>query len=167
MIAPLDGGIPVLAAMATPAVLLLANAMLILSTNQRLQAILERVHETELTISGAAPVAGPFGPDLLTDLLSGHARRARAAQRALLCLYTSAGLFVAVVVAIGLEGLGVRGALTFALAGAFLGCVLLLCGAALLVAETWIGIGATDRRLAAAMRRCRDLAGPPPDDALT
>ncbi len=46
-------GLPVLAAMATPAVLLLANAMLILSTNQRLQAIFRRVRETELSIAGA------------------------------------------------------------------------------------------------------------------
>jgi len=33
----------VLAAMVTPAMLLMANAMLVLSTNQRLQAILQRV----------------------------------------------------------------------------------------------------------------------------
>lgn len=156
-----------LAAMATPAVLLLANAMLILSTNQRLQAILERVRETELTIAGIGPAADAFGPGLLGDLLSDHARRARAAQRALLCLYGSAGLFVVVVVSIGLASLKVGGALPAALGTAFLGSVLLFCGAALLIVETWIGIGATDRRLSAAMRRCQDLGGGRPGDPLT
>ena len=48
----LGDGIAILAAMATPVVLLLANAMLILSTNQRLQSILDRVRETELAIAG-------------------------------------------------------------------------------------------------------------------
>lgn len=48
----LPDGIGVLATTATPAALLLADAMLILSTNQRLQAILERVRETELTMAG-------------------------------------------------------------------------------------------------------------------
>lgn len=50
-------GLSVLAGMATPAVLLLANAMFILSTIQRLQAILARVRETELAMVGEAATA--------------------------------------------------------------------------------------------------------------
>lgn len=49
-------GVGVFTAMATPAVLLLANAMLILSTIQRLQAILTRVRENWPT--------GPFSPSM-------------------------------------------------------------------------------------------------------
>ena len=143
-------GLSVLAAMATPAVLLLANAMLILSTNQRLQSILERVREVELSIAGADAIRETTDLSLLNELLLGHARRARAAHRALLCLYGSAGFFVCV----GLASLGVRAALVVA----FLGCVLLLCGALLLISETWIGIRATDRRFSAVLNLCAELS---------
>ncbi len=90
----LEGEVAVLAAMAAPAVLLLGNAMLILSTNQRLQNILERVRETELTMVGqdAAPEISDL--ELLNELLLTHARRARYAHRALLSFYTSTGLFM-------------------------------------------------------------------------
>jgi hypothetical protein len=151
-------GLTVLAAMATPAVLLLANAMLILSTNQRLQAILERVRETELTIAGADVAPETTDPSLLKDLLVGHARRAGAAQRALLCLYGSSGLFVVVVVCVGLASLGATAALVVALVTAFIGCALLLCGAALLIGETLIGIRATDQRLNSIMNLCEELS---------
>lgn len=151
-------GLPVLAAMATPAVLLLANAMLVLSTNQRLQAIFKRVRETELAIAGedAAPEIADLA--VLNEILIGHARRASAAHRALLCFYASTGLFVAVVVAVGLSSLGVSGALEVALVTAFLGSALLLCGALLLIGETWIGIRATDRRFATVMDLCAELS---------
>jgi hypothetical protein len=153
----MNDGLAVLAGMATPAVLLLANAMLVLSTNQRLQGILERVRETELTIAGedAAPETSDLA--LLNDLLTDHARRARSAHRALLCFYTSAAFFVVVVVSVGLETLEVVSALTVALASAFVGCALLLCGAVLLIGETWIGIRATDRRFDSVMEVCRQL----------
>ncbi len=80
MTSQLTDGLPVLAAMATPAVLLLANAMLVLSTNQRLQAIFQRVRETELTIAGedVAPEIADLA--LLNEILLGHARRASAAH---------------------------------------------------------------------------------------
>lgn len=144
--------------MATPAVLLLANAMLVLSTNQRLQAIFRRVRETELAIVGED--AAPEITDLavLEEILVGHARRAAAAHRALLCFYASTGLFVAVVVSVGLASLGVSGALQIALVTAFLGCALLICGAALLIGETWIGIRATDRRFPTIMDFAKNSA---------
>lgn len=151
-------GLAILAAMATPAVLLLGNAMLILSTNQRLENILGHVRETELTIAGAD--AAPEITDLavLNELLLVHARRARYAQRALLSFYASAVLFMVMIVLIGLTGLGVIRAVSPALVAAFAGCLLFAIGAVLLVSETWLGIGALDRRFAAVMDVCRRLA---------
>ncbi len=151
-------GLSVLAAMATPAVLLLANAMLILSTNQRLQAILDRVRETELAIAGEDLAPETTDLNLLNDLLLAHARRARAAHRALLCFYSSAGTFVVVVLLIGLGALGLEPALPAALLTAFLGSALLFCGTILLISETWIGIAATDRRFESVINRCRQLS---------
>ncbi len=69
-------GLEVLAAMAAPAVLLLGNAMLILSTNQRLQNVLDHVRETELSIIGRDAVPETSDLNLLNDLLLAHAKRA-------------------------------------------------------------------------------------------
>jgi hypothetical protein len=156
--AQLTGTLSVLAAMATPVILLLANAMLILSTNQRIQAILNRVRETELSIAGQDTAPETADLDLLNDLLLGHARRARAAHRALLCFYTSTASFVLVVITVGAAGLGTAVARPLALAAVFFGCLLLACGAVLLIVETWIGIKATDRRFRSVMDFCEELS---------
>ncbi len=152
-----DDGIAIFATMATPAVLLLANATLIQSTINRLQAILERVRETELTISGAdAMSGGEFSA--LHEMLTAHARRARYAHRALLSFYASAGLFMAVIIALGASALGLRAALGVGLTAAFMGSASLLAGAVFLVRETRMGIRAIDRRFEAVIARCRQLS---------
>lgn len=151
-------GMGALATMATPAALLLANAMLILSTNQRLQSILDRVRETELTIAGADPAPEIADLGVLNDLLLDHARRARLAHRALLSLYSSAGLFAVVILSLGGVGVGLTELVPIAILLAFGGSALLLLGAALLITETWIGIKATDRRFASIMELCQNLS---------
>jgi hypothetical protein len=95
--------------------------------------------------------------ELLNELLLTHARRARYAHRALLSFYTSTCLFMLMVVLIGLTGLGLR-AVDAALFAAFGGCVLFVVGVVLLVRETWLGIGALDRRFEKIMEVCRRLA---------
>lgn len=152
--------IAVLATMATPAVLLLANAMLILSTLQRLQAILERVRETELTIVGVDAARETADPSLLNELLASHAKRARYAHRALLSFYGSAGMFMVVIVTLGISALGLEYALKTALISAFVGSALLFTGAVLLIVETLIGIRALDRRFQVVLALCRQLLGP-------
>lgn len=152
------GALAVLASMATPAVLLLANAMLVLSTVHRLEGILDRVRETELMIAGRGEVTETTDLTILNELLVGHAQRARLAHRALLSFYTSAGLFMAVIVALGAAALGLQPALPIALVCAFLGSGLLFVGTVLLIRETWIGTKMTDRRFAAVLVLCQKLA---------
>ncbi|MDT8436133.1 MAG: DUF2721 domain-containing protein [Gemmatimonadota bacterium] len=148
MIQALDpaGAQTVLTAMAAPAMLLLANAMLILSTNQRLQAILQRIWETEETSRREQDDPVCLGA-VLAELES-HARRARLSHRALLALYAAAAAFLVMVGSIGTAALGFTLARPLALGAAFAGAALLLTGAALLSLETWIGIGAIDGRVA-------------------
>ncbi len=152
-----DEGITVLATMATPAVLLLANAMMILSTNQRLQSILDHVRETELTIAGENLAPETADLTLLQEFLVGHAKRARMAHRALLSFYSSAGLFTVVIIGLGIGTLGFGVGLPLALSAAFAGCVLLFVGVVLLMSETWIGIKVTDRRFRTIMELCDQL----------
>jgi hypothetical protein len=143
----------VLAAMATPAVLLMANAMLVLSTNQRLQSILGRVREGEETYHG-----GGHETDLgaLMGEIETHGRRARLAHRALLALYASAAVLLVMIGALGSASLGFPAARPIALAAAFAGAGLLLIGTALLAMETWIGIGAIDGRIRRLVASHRD-----------
>lgn len=93
----------VIAAMATPSVLLLGNAMLILSTNQRLQAILLRVQENEMALREWA--GSEVSADLRRELIA-HGRRARLAHRALLSLYAAAATLLVMIVALGVSPYG-------------------------------------------------------------
>ena len=147
-----SGIVAVFAAMATPAVLLLANAMLILSTNQRLQAVLERVRENEESVR--RPTDAATAGDVRQEL-EAHGRRASIAHRALLALYASAALLLVMVGALGSATLGLPATQEIALAAAFGGAGLLLLGVGLLAAETWIGVHAIDRRIRRLLRAGR------------
>ena len=146
-----------IAAMATPAVLLLANGAFIRSTIGRLENILTHVRETELMIVGEDPLARLADLDELHEALVAHARRAKHAHMALLSFYGSGAAFAATVVLIGLAGLQVPGALSITVIAALLGCVLLFSGALLLIREAWIGNRLTAKRFAAVEGRCREL----------
>ena len=137
----------VLAAMVTPAMLLMANAMLVLSTNQRLQAILQRVWESEERYHARDGHHTADDVGSLTAELEAHGRRARLAHRALLALYAAATVLLVMIGALGTASLGWPAARPVALAAAFVGSALLLIGAVLLAMETWIGIGAIDGRI--------------------
>jgi len=76
----LDGS-GVFTAMATPAVLLVVNAMLILSTVQRLQAILARIRENEESNRGDRRNGARSGASgELREELELHGRRVRLAR---------------------------------------------------------------------------------------
>lgn len=153
----LDGSpeLTILTTMAAPAIFLLANAMLVLSTIQRLQAILSRIRENEDLVRKSGGEA-PFDPEAIRELLGLHARRARLAHRALLGFYTSSAAFVVVIVALGSAGLGIPGGFLVALFATFLGAGLLLVGAGFLTAETWAGVHATDLRVRLISGECED-----------
>lgn len=157
-----SGGLNMIAAMATPAVLMLASAMLILSTNQRLQAILERIREVEETLAGTEVGLGIRDRGMLRELLTVHASRARSAHRALLSFYGSVAAFVVMVVGVGLSDTGLNTGQTLAPAAAFLGVALLFTGAVLLVRETWNGIRGMDARMKALLVVCSDDDVRPP-----
>lgn len=155
------GGLELIASMTTPAVLLLGNAMLVLSTNQRLQAILARLRELDTVIHGEAPVGAGMpgaripGP-LAVELARRQRRRERLAHRALLSFYLSGALFVVMVLFIGASGLGWAAGAAASVMTALLGCLVLLLGVVQLAAETWMGIGATDEQFRALLGEDRE-----------
>lgn len=149
------GGLELIASMTTPAVLLLGNAMLVLSTNQRLQAILTRLRELDAAVHGEAAVGGTTSPGarlpegLVRELGRRQRRRERLAHRALLSFYLSGALFVVMVLFIGASGLGWSPGAAASVVTALLGCLVLLAGVVQLAAETWVGIGTTDEQFRA------------------
>lgn len=142
----------VFAAMATPAVLLLANAMLILSTNQRLQAVLQRLREAEEMLLGPVEAESVEGVE---HELEAHGRRAGLAHRALLALYAASALLLIMIGALGSSALGLQSFHGIALGAAFGGAGLLLVGVGLLAGETWIGVRAVDGRVRRLLHDCR------------
>lgn len=144
-------GAGLVASMATPAVLLLANAMLILSTHQRLQSILERIRElrgqnaerVRGRASGEGAAAGEADAEAVHLLAHRHLRREVLAHRALLSFYLSSGLFILLVLAVGLGGLGAVEGEGIPVAFGLGGTLLLLGGIGHLAAETWLGLSAT------------------------
>jgi hypothetical protein len=93
-------------AMITPAVLISACGMLILSTSARLARILERARRlSELTDAQPATGTPDFSEERHIQLerqLSAYARRGRLIQRALTSFYLALGMFVATTITIGL-----------------------------------------------------------------
>lgn len=152
----------VFAAMATPAVLLLANAMLILSTIQRIQGILARVKESEEVLTTERSES-PEARSRLRRELDMHGRRVGLAHRALFSFYASAAVLLVMIVALGTTVVGWETARPIALGAAFLGAFLLLLGTALLARETWVGFHATDAR----MTTVRELCDRSPADEAT
>ena len=86
--------------MVTPAILVSARGVLVLTTSQRLSRSLERVRAVaaapkplRAAAAGAPPDAGEHG--YFTQQLGFSARRARLLQRALASLYGALDIFVA------------------------------------------------------------------------
>jgi len=142
-------------AMITPAVLISACGMLILSTSARLARILERARRlSELT--GAESTAGPadFSEERQVQLerqLSAYARRGSLIQSALTSFYLALGIFVATTISIGL--------VTFTPVTGWLPTTLGLVGIAAffyacvtLISETWLARQSVNAELEAITR---------------
>jgi hypothetical protein len=135
------GGLTLLSAMITPAVLISACGTLIFSTSNRLARIVDRVRELgRLMPQMATSEEVEFKEERWQEFarqLSSHAVRTQLIQRALTSFYAALGAFVAATMAIGIVAfipkigwmpsvLGIGGTLVL-----FHGCVLLIAEARL------------------------------------
>ena len=134
----------ILAAMTTPAVLVLASGSLILTTSQRLSGSMDRQRDAARQLRDyqrqppATPEPGEH--EHLTAQLDFAARRARLLQQAMTVLHVAVGCFVASICAIGLfEFTHSSGAWVVALCSV-LGCLLLLAASVLLIRESRLAL---------------------------
>src|SRR5262249_60338182 len=102
------GGLTLLSAMITPAVLISACGTLIFSTSNRLGRIVDRVRELGGLLQQLAGSEDEFKDERRREFdrqLSSHAARTQLIQRALTSFYAAVGTFVATAVAIAVVSL--------------------------------------------------------------
>ncbi|MBA4188066.1 MAG: DUF2721 domain-containing protein [Planctomycetaceae bacterium] len=137
----------VLAAMITPAVLISASGMLVLSTSNRLGRVVDRIRElTELAEAlpdESAAVEVIEKRALIADQIGWLSRRLERLQTALVILYASIGLLVASSLTVGISA-AANGVLSWVPIGlALIGATGLMTGAGMLVGEARMAVRGT------------------------
>jgi len=133
--APLSD-VALIAAMITPALLILASASLVASALLRMARVVDRARVLAAAAHGAEWEKLGASPAVLQSWLESHARRARHAERSIALLYLAIVVFIATCLSIALDRVA-GGAITWLPASfAIAGTLLLLAGGALMVAES-------------------------------
>ncbi len=150
------GGLALLSAMITPAVLISACGTLIFSTSNRLGRIVDRVRELGRLLQQLAASDEPaeFKDERRHEFdrqLSSHTIRTQLIQRALNSFYAAVGAFVATAMAIAVAALlPAIGWLPTALGIA--GILILFHGCVLLIAEARMALRSLTQEMAFALR---------------
>jgi hypothetical protein len=148
------GGLTLLSAMITPAVLISACGTLIFSTSNRLGRIVDRVRELGNLLQQLASSEDEFKDERRREFdrqLSSHAARTQLIQRALTSFYAAVGAFVATAVAIALVTL-VPGMGWLPSALGIAGILVLFHGCVLLIAEARMALRSVTEEMAFALR---------------
>jgi hypothetical protein len=145
--------VAIIAAMITPALLILGSASLVASALMRMARVVDRARI--LAAIAHEGTAGKVGitPDQLRSWLESHAARARYAERSITLLYAAIVVFVSTVLSIALDR-----ALDGSLSGlpvvlAVGGTLLLLTGGAYMVAESRMSGAQISDELQLALRK--------------
>lgn len=125
-----------IAAMVTPGLLMLGSASLVASALVRMARVVDRARTLAAIAAEGSWARTGTTPQQLRRWLDRHARRARHAARAIAALYAAIAVFIATCLAIAADR-ALGGALqALPLWLAVLGTLLLLAGAAWMVAES-------------------------------
>ena len=148
-----------IAAMITPALLLLGSASLVASALVRMARVVDRARILATLAAEGSYVRLGLTTAQLRAWLESHATRARYAERSITLLYGAIVVFIMTCLAIGLDRLtgGALSALPVAFAVA--GTLLLLGGGFYMVAESRLSGAQIDAEIRQALTRLED-AGP-------
>lgn len=128
--------VSVIAAMITPALLILASASLVASALVRMARIVDRARALAIGAQDGSWARLGGTPDLLRAWLDRHAARALCAELSIALLYAAIVVFTATCLSIVLDR-GTRGALSWLpVVLAIAGTLLLLAGGAWMVVES-------------------------------
>ena len=142
-----------IAAMITPALLILASASLVASALMRMARVVDRAR-----ILAASAHDGTWDklgatPDMLRDSLTRHARRARYVEQSIALLYGAVVVFVATCLAIALDRAVNQSLPWLPISLAILGTLLLLGGGTFMVAESRLSGQPIDQEIRHALAR--------------
>lgn len=158
----LDSTLSVLAAIVTPAVMILATSSLILTTTNRLVRIVDRVREMlpefEALVRSDAPDDSKVS--MLFDDLRRATVRARVGQQALAQLYLGLGAFVATSIALGVVTYARLDAGWMPLLFGAVGMALLFSASILLIFESRIALASAYAEMDYIRRITSHLAQP-------
>lgn len=140
----------VLGAMITPAVLVSAAGMLVLSTSNRLSRVVDRVRalaaeaeKIEQVSGGSAEAIVKAKRELILDQLSWLSDRAILLRAALTSLYIAIGLLIGTSIAIGIVSLFQWQYSWVPVVGGLIGACALLSGSVLLIKEAKLAVVST------------------------
>ena len=149
---PLSSALAVLSAMITPAILISACGMLVLSTSNRLGRVVDRVRDLadnfEVPSGNVLSKQQAARQSMIFDQLDLFTNRARLLQRILTSLYLAIGFFVLTTVDIGIAA--TAGAHRFSLVAIILGLIgssFLCYGSVLLILEARLGFITTKKEM--------------------
>ena len=143
----------VIAAMITPALLILASASLVASALMRMARVVDRARILAASAHDGTWEKVGATPDLLRAWLARHARRARYAEQSIALLYGAVVIFIATCLAIALDR-AVKGSMAWLpVSLAILGTLFLFGGGALMVAESRLSGRQIDEEIQHALAR--------------
>lgn len=150
-----SGSVALIAAMVTPALLILGSASLVASALVRMARVVDRAR-----VLGAAVQEGSFGklgasPAQLGVWLMRHRQRARYAERSIALLYAAVVVFIVTCLAIVLDRVLGPSLAWLPVALAIAGTLLLLAGGACMVAESRLSGAQIDEEIGHALSLLR------------
>ena len=141
------GTVALIAAMVTPALLILGATSLVASALVRMGRVVDRTRVLAAAIhSGESSRLG----------VSQVRRRARHAERSIALLYSAVVTFIATCLSIALDRAGAGGPMWFPAALAIGGTLLLLAGGAFMVAESRLSSRQIEEEIADALARLKE-----------
>jgi hypothetical protein len=131
-----SAGVATIAAMITPALLLLGSASLVASALMRMARVVDRARILAVIAQQGSLDNTGVTSDQLRSWLESHAKRARYVERSITLLYTAIVVFIATCLSIALDRALSDTLSWLPVALAVTGTLLLLSGAAYMVAES-------------------------------
>jgi lambda repressor-like predicted transcriptional regulator len=156
----LRDALAVLAALVTPALLILASSGLAGSTTSHLADVIDRTKAAlqayrELTSAGGDSSSMAHQREALAAYIRRASRRSSVLQRALAAEYVAMAVFIATSAGLGVSAVWARSFSWLWIVSALVGSAVLLYAAVLLVIDSRLGVRAVDQEMAAIRREAQ------------
>jgi uncharacterized protein DUF2721 len=150
------GTVALIAAMVTPALLILGATSLVASALIRMGRVVDRARTLAAAVHAGEVARLGLDEARLRSWLERHAARARQAERSIGLLYAAVVIFIATCLSIGLDRAGAGCPVWLPGALAISGTLPLLAGGGLMVAESRLSARQIDEEITGALARLKE-----------